>query len=450
MPAFRPLPPAKGHARAMLCVGAATLVVLHSERAAALDLDSNAGLDTETVARRERDAHYDSSKRYGAEAVSDRSRKEFTSEGIHAGSYYILPTIGAAVVYDDNILGNRTHRLSDAKTEITPEISFKSDLPRHKLDLSLGGKIVEYAEHTDQSYADGHAAASGALHFDAAHTLSAAVLTSLEHLEVTDPLLTRFAAEPAQVWHNKASVGITRDVGRLYGTVSGSFESWKYYDIRTYDGAAQSQSWRDLDAFSGQVSAGYRISPGFEAIARGRVTRYLNDGDGTTSGTGTGYEALAGLAFQASPVVRFHLLGGWGVRNYDQENLKSANSWIAEGELQWLVSQTVTFHATAERSILDQLASDGGGLVTQSKLTARLAYEIWHNLVLNMGTSVAEADFSANGRTDRTYVGRVGFDYYANKNWLFTFGYEHQIRDSTDVTYDFTRDRFTLGAKLRF
>jgi hypothetical protein len=40
--------------------------------------------------------------------------------------------------------------------------------------------------------------------------------------------------------------------------------------------------------------------------------------------------------------------------------------------------------------------------------------------------------------------------YYFTKNWLFTFGYEHQVRDSTDDTLDMHRNRFMIGAKLRF
>jgi hypothetical protein len=69
---------------------------------------------------------------------------------------------------------------------------------------------------------------------------------------------------------------------------------------------------------------------------------------------------------------------------------------------------------------------------------------------LNIGASFAEDQFQGVARKDRIYSAKLGVDYYATRNWLFTFGYEHQVRDSTDAAYDMTRDRFTVDAKLRF
>jgi hypothetical protein len=37
-----------------------------------------------------------------------------------------------------------------------------------------------------------------------------------------------------------------------------------------------------------------------------------------------------------------------------------------------------------------------------------------------------------------------------NKNWLLSLGYEHAIRESTEQAFDMTRNRVTVGAKLRF
>ena len=56
-------------------------------------------------------------------------------------------------------------------------------------------------------------------------------------------------------------------------------------------------------------------------------------------------------------------MGGWGLREYDQDGLASLQSWLAEGEVQWLVTQNLTLYGTLSRNITDQLASDGGSVV---------------------------------------------------------------------------------------
>ena len=47
--------------------------------------------------------------------------------------------------------------------------------------------------------------------------------------------------------------------------------------------------------------------------------RHAEIGDSDT----WGYEALAGLAFETNPLLKWRILGGFGVRDYDQAN--SAN-----------------------------------------------------------------------------------------------------------------------------
>lgn len=418
-------------------------------RAFALDMDVNDGLITETVASRDRLKYYDNIKKYGAERVSDRDRAEFEPIGIRAGNYLVFPSLGTTVVYDNNIFASNANKQADFRSELTPKIYFKSQLPRHVLDLSVGGKIVNHLDHQDQDYIDGYANLKGALHFDAAHTLSADVLTALEHEERQDVSASHLAAEPVPIWHNRASVGITRDVGRLYGTLSATRESWEFSDVKSLLGGTLAQSYRDTEIYSGQIKGGYRISPGYELIGRARVLRQLNDGDGKISRTGNGYEVLAGLAVESSPLLRWRILGGWGMREFDQADLANVQSLLAEGQVQWLVTQRLTFYANLARSISDQLSADGGGLV-ETKLDARLEYELWHNLVLTLGGAAAIDQFQGASRTDHVYSGRLGVEYWANKNWLFTFTYEHQIRESTDPAFDMTRDRVSVGAKLRF
>jgi hypothetical protein len=415
----------------------------------ALDLDSVDGLNTSTIANRERLRTWDTVKKYGAERISERDRTESKPDGLRAGNYFIYPEAGAAVVFDDNILGRDIEKRSDWRSEVTGGVKFESQLPRHVLDFSLDGKVVSYLDHTDQDYANARAKLEGALHFDNAHTLSASVLSALEHEERDDPSYPLSAAGPIAVFHNRASVGITRDVGRLYGTISSTFESWNFSDVKAIDGSNLDQDARDTDIASSQLRFGYRFSPGFEFVGKLRGLREENRGNDIQDRDAWGFEALAGLAFETNPLLRWRILGGYGVRDFEQASLATLATTLLEAEVQWLPTQRLTIYGTLSRQILEASDIASSGLV-QSSAKVRAEYEIYHNLVLNAGLELREDQFHGFERADTVYAARAGLDYYFTKNWLFTFEYEHQVRDSSDDSLDMHRNRFMLGAKLRF
>lgn len=430
-----------------LVIAAASLAL--ASNAMALDLDGTDGLITETIASRERLRDYDNIKKYGAERVMDRDRKDSQPEGLRTGNYFVFPTLGATVVFDDNIFRSDLNKVSDIRFETAPQVKLQSSFPRHVLDLSLAGKIVSYLDNSDQDYANVRAKLDGALHFDHAHTISANILSSLEHEELGEISTPLTAAEPIPVLRNKASLGITRDVGRLYGTLMTTVERWDFTDVRSRGGAMIDQDTRDTNQFSTALRLGYRLSPGFDFVAKLRMLINDNRGDDTIDRDAMAYEAMAGLAFETNPLLRWRLLGGYGHRDFDSSALDDVSTAIMEGQVQWLPTQSITVTGLASRQIMSANAIEDSGRI-ETMISGRIDYEIWHNTVLNFGVEYKEAEFIGVDRNDRSLTGRLGIDYFMNKNWLFTAGYEYAVRDSTEPAFDMHRNRFTIGAKLRF
>lgn len=436
--------------RLRLAVSALALsVVLDDPRALALDLDGVDGLTTETVASRDRLRVWDNVKQYGAETVNERDRAHVKPDGIRAGNYLIFPEAGAAVVFDDNIFMRDIEKRSDWRSELTGGIKFQSQLPRHVLDFSLDGKVVSYDENSDQDYTNVRGKLDGALHFDAAHTLSASFLSAIEHEERDDPSFPLTARGPIEVFHNRAAIGITRDVGRLYGTISATAESWDFKDATAVNGDRLDQDVRDTVTYSSALRFGYRFSPGYSFVGRVRGLRDENDGVPLNDRDAWGFEALAGLAFETNPLLRWRILGGYGVRDYDATELSNLKTTLIEADVQWLPTQRLTIYGTISRQILEAADIAASGVV-QSSARIRAEYELYHNLILTGGLEAREDDFQGTGRQDDIFSIRAGLDYYFTKNWLFTFAYEHQIRDSTDDTLDMSRNLFRVGAQLRF
>lgn len=417
--------------------------------AQAIDVDGLGGLDTQTVASRDRLRFYDNVKKFGAERVSDRSRAEYAPDGIRVGNYVLHPEVRETVTFDDNIFGTNSYKRADVISALESTLRLQSQFARHSLGFATGAKIINHARNTELDHINAFGQLSGSLHIDHAHTLSVLAFSGLDHEMPSDPGVPQSAGRPVEYWRNRVSVGFTRDVGRVYGTVAGSVEALDYKDTRTRSGAPLDQDGRDTTTYSADLRLGYRFSPGYEMVAKMRGLRQENRGTADLDRDAVGYEAMAGLAAELNPLLRWRLLGGYGIRDYDDANLKTVSSSLLEAQVTWLPTQLVTVYVTAGRAISDTVDTEGAGRIDNT-LKGRVEYEIARNLVLSGEVQMRASEFAGEDRQDRTYIARMGVEYWLNKNWMFTFGYEHLERQSSAEDSDLSRNKVSVGAKLRF
>lgn len=426
-----------------------TCAVLAPSPAGAFDNGPDTNLITDTIASAERRKEYDDSAKHGAGTVAGHQRGPGDPESFRYGNFYVSPELKSSAAFDDNIFRSGVDQRSDVRIEVIPSVRVRSSLPRHAMDLTIAGKLVNLIENPDQNYQDVGANFAGALHFDHAHTLAVNLLSELKHQEKGLVFTPRDAATPVPIFHNRAAVGLTRDAGRLYGTVSVSADSWDYQDVENIDGEPLDQDYRDTELLTAQLRVGYRFSPGFELVGKLKGLRQLNEGDETSSTQSTGLEATAGLQFQTNPLLRWHLMGGWGFRDFDREGIASIESSIVEGGIEWLPTERMTVKGTVTRAISAESTDDGIGTI-QTEIAGSVDYDIFNNLVAHAGVSYTEAEFMSSSRQDTSYGATLSLDYHLSKNWLVTLGYEHETRDSTIDDNDMSRNRYTIGAKLRF
>lgn len=415
----------------------------------ALDLRLDGDRNDETVAGRERTSEYDRFAKREAERVLDRDRPLFSPTGIRIGNFVLYPTIGTNLSIDDNVLATDANRRTDLRTEMFASLKLQSHLPRHAIDLSLAGRVVEYLDHPDMGYAGGHARLGVSLHIDHAHTLSMSVLSSLDHEDRLDPFAPLNARQQVPIWRNRASIGLTRDAGRLYGTISATAEHQDFQDVRSTSGALLDQDARDTTVLSSELLAGYRFSPGFELRGKLRGVRQYNRGNEFFDGDAWGGDAMAGLAFQTNPLLRWQILAGYGFRDFDRASQASIGTMLLDGELQWLPTQRVTITLGAGRQILEAGGDTASGVV-QTAARSRADIEVWHNVVLKLGAEIREEDYIGSTRRDVSMIGRAAIDYHVSPTWLLTLGFEHTNRDSNDPSSVLTRNVYSIGAKMRF
>ena len=353
MPVRRPV-------RTSWAAAAAAVLALASGPARAQNISNEVSARDSTFAAGINLKTWDSIKLYGAEAVSERDRKPWLPDGTRIGNFVVYSGIATKTIFDDNIYGSATNRRSDLIQQIEPTLRIGTDLPRHAFDFAFGGRFSKYMEHDNFDHLNVIAAFNASIQVDHGTQLAITTRSALEHIDRLSPDEPRNVREPTAVWHNRAAISLKRDAGRLWGSVGGAYDTWTYDNVHAFDGSLIDQSNRDLQTASIHSILGYRFSPGYDLVGKVRVLRQETPGNTLLKQDAWGYEAAAGLKGEINPLLRWHLFGGWGVREYDQPGRAPLEALVGEAGITWLPTQVLTVKLTAGRNITDASGSDLG------------------------------------------------------------------------------------------
>ncbi len=403
----------------------------------------------QTVAQRENLSDYDNSKKYGAERVSDREREEYQPLGINAGNYLIFPSVAVRSSYDDNVFSENQGGEGGWRFEVAPSVVFSSRLPRHVLDLIVSARHVEFSHPEQESFTDGSVYLRGRLDINHAQALFGHMLSSLEHEELGSEEADRQARDPISYWRNRAELGFIRDAGRLALRAGVKAEQFDYNDVDGFDGSNIDQDFRDNTTFSGNVKLTYRFSPGYKLKTQFRVRHVENEGTATIDRDSTGYDVLAGLDFEYSPLLKFYLLGGFEHIGFEKENLDDFNALIYRAQLQWLPTQLMTVYLGAER-YSSVTGYEDSSVRLDTAFDARVEYEIWRNLIFKASARFAISDYVGSGREDEALLAGVGLEYLVNRNLNLTLDYDYRERFSSVDEFDYQGSKYTVGLKMKF
>ena len=243
----------------------------------------------------------------------------------------------------------------------------------------------------------------------------------------------------------------TRPRSRSPGTRAGSappsdldFADHDYSDVEAFDGSRIDQDFRDMTSYGAYLGLNYRFSPGYKLLTSVRAGRELYHDADAELRDATVYEGKVGLAFELSPLWRAYVSVGYGLADYDSEERNRLGAFVYDGQLVWLASPLLTMTLTAGQSIEEASFGTEGALIeTHAEIEAK--YEAMRNLMLTASLGYEQADIANSHRTDDVYTGSIGAEYTINKNVLFTLGYEHQERFSTDIDYEMQANRYTAG-----
>ncbi|MEL6297361.1 MAG: outer membrane beta-barrel protein [Pseudomonadota bacterium] len=427
---------------------AAGLALAVPRAALALDLDSDAGILAGTKAAQQRLKHWDNRKIFGAQAVDERNREPYKPDGIRFGNYLILPSGEVRSVFEDNVYGTIDDRVSDFSVQLHTRVRAVSQFKRHHLNFNFGGNIAEYASRKDLNEVNGFGSVDGALEIDHAHTISMSLLSDYRHetrLAKDAPLRAR---EKTAAWRNKASVGITRDAGRLSGTLGASYESVDFADVTSLDGDNIDQDYRDTQILASDIKLKYRFSPGYSVTSRIRGMRTLKPSNNTGyEGDNWGVDFVVGVKAESSAILHWSFVAGYGFREFDDPQIDTAGQGLFELSARWIATQNATLIAAARREF-DFTTSEQGSIATTAALTLQL--EATRNLVFTIDGAYRMSEYLNSDRIDYRLSGALRMEYLHSKHVHFNAALEHIDRTSNLSDDAIVENRIWLGAKLLF
>jgi hypothetical protein len=439
-----------GWRASLVGVGFAVAALLHGVPARALSLKSDAGDRYSSFAYGAGLKRWDNVKKYGALSVQDRDRPWADPMGVRVGNYLVLPSIEARYIYDDNVFKTAVGGLHDNIAQLAPVLKLQSMFRRHVLDFEFGGRLTRYGRYSSLDSNDVYGAMHGALHINHAHTLSLSLLSSLETEDGFAGTTKQTAAERTRLVRNHARIGLTRDAGRAYAIAGFAFESRNYRDVLAGDGSVIDQDARDMRIFSSDLKLGYRFSPKSSFEIRSRGLRQLNRGDAVLSADAWGYEVIGGLKFETSPLLKWELTGGYGVRDFDQAGLDAVRTSLMMANVTWSPMPTLTFYGSIGRGFSEVGSVDAlqGSVDVSAELIAE--YEARQNLIFTIKGKYVKSEFIDLSREDETFIGQIQAKYLFSRDWHLTLDYEHSKRVSNEPEYNLKRHRIMFGVKRQF
>ncbi len=412
------------------------------------ELKAEAGELAGTISEARTRKRWDGRKEWGAIGVLERDRKPWFPEGIRFGNYVILPTGEVETHFNDNVYGRANDRVADFAVAIEPSVRLISQFKRHQLNFTFGGQILDYLKENELDEVNGYASADGALHIDHGHTISMSLLTDYAHeakLAVGDNTI---AVRKTPVWHNKVAVGITRDAGRLYGTLGASYNSYDFGDVPGEDGSNIDLDLNDTQIFATDLQLSYRFSPGYNITGVLRGMRTLkSDADEGFGSDNWGMDALVGLNVESSRILHWSFLAGYGVRDFDDPNVDTAGKSLFELGMRWIATQRATVTANARRGF-DFTTSEEGVLTTG--LSANIELEALTNLIFTVSGSYQQTEFLETDREDIRWSGGLKMTYLHSKHVHFTasYFYDHHATSLSDDVIE--TNRIWFGVKFLY
>lgn len=383
--------------------------------------------------------------------IDDRRALKKTNDdgtGIRLGTVILRPEVseGVSIERKSDSSGTRqntTYWDNGLKGTLT------SDWSRHQLTVTGNGTWREKIAGDSDNDPSGQVNAE--LRLDLADDMAARLTAGYAYSREsnTDPNAIRDATVQSGVTQYTTGAVLSRDIGKLRGSVGIELQRWTYGDAQLSDGSTLSNSDRNRNAVTLSSRLGYEISPAlapFIEVSAGK-TRYDQTSDSAGyQRSGDIYGAKAGVASDFGEKLRGEFALGYKHASFDDARLEDMGAMTVDSTVNWSPRRGTNVALGLGTSIEPSTTAGISGDVAYA-LTAAVTHELRENLVARLSGGTTWRNYrNASQFNSRDYTAGAGLTYHISRSLDLTADLSWERTNSDDGSWSRT---VTAGVGLK-
>lgn len=387
------------------------------------------------------------------ETVTSRVRPELDPLGIRMGSFLFFPQLGVAARYDDNVYSTETNEVDDTITLVNPEIRLRSNWSNHALNFIAGAEAGYYSDNDSEDYIDYFAGVDTRLDFSRDSSLEASAKYSILHEDRGSPEGVN-GIEPTEYSLLATGANYKHQFSKFSMALGGQLNRYDYEDgLDAVLLTVINNNDRNHDAWQGSLRLGYEVSPGFELFVRGTyfAVSYDEEKDLDTpfDRDSTGYEAVAGTAFDITGITFGELFAGYRSQEPDDIAFEPMKGPQFGASITWIPSGLTTIKGDIVRTVEETTQLDSPGFFA-TRYGLGIDHELLRNLLLGINGSYTDRDYEGIPREDNDVMGGAYVKYLLNRHLYISLNYDYSDRRSNSANEDFVKNVYMLRLQTQY
>lgn len=396
------------------------------------------------------------------DSVAQRARPDYDPLGIQSrdllarlglpsgpatGSFFIFPKLEMGMEYDDNIFRTEEDVRSDSVLRFRPSVRVQSDWDNHALSFSASGDVGRFNENDSEDYDDYNFGTSGSVDVSERTRLGGGIRFAKTHTARSSPDDSGLGVPLTDSFETSYNLNGAFKGERFSFRLAGKVKTLDFDDAGPINNDDQ-----DRTKYEGRFRAGYEFVVGTTLFIEPRYNFIEYDDtfdDGGLQRSGSGYEVLAGFAWDISGVTFLELGAGFLQQKRDDTLLKTIEGVSFSGDFLWNATDLLTLSSHLSRSVEETTVLNATGILkTEWSLAAD--YDPLENLIFNLEGAFASEKFEGVSREEDTIKFQFGAKYIPQPNVVTELKYRFEKRNSNDVGESFKDNRWTASLTLRF